>query len=308
MNNRFALSTLLVMGLFITGHPHIVLQARVQESVAKSLVSNGGGAAASTSHLMNGSLGQPIIGIVQRHPKHLEQGFWYAANRTHDANGWHTTVSMPDITGRNGQTITVPISMVSTQKMVVGGLRNWTARIRFNKSMLEPRGVTNLEEADNYYIVTLSGAATDTIQQLASFDAFVRLGNDTSTVLEFESFQWLEESRMRIYAESGSFTDLSICKAGGPRLTAVAGHPILRLTPQPVADKGELLCLFAQDEVIRVLIYDGAGTPVREIYSGPVAAGELHLPFTTMDLAAGAYVMSVRTERHSASEQFIIMR
>ena len=121
---------------------------RVQESVAKSLVSNGGGVGTSASHQMNGSLGQPVIGVVQRHPKHLEQGFWYAANRIHDANGWHTTVSMPDITGRNGQTITVPISMVSTQKMVVGGVKNWTARVRFNKSMLEPRGVTNLEEAD----------------------------------------------------------------------------------------------------------------------------------------------------------------
>lgn len=279
-----------------------------QEKVRICIISSGGTPMASQMNKVNGTVGQPVIGVVQRHPKHAEQGFWYAANRIHDANGWHTTVSMPDIAGRNGQTITVPIFMASTQKLIVGGVRNWKARIRFNKSMLEPRGVTDLEEADNYYIVTLAGRATDTIQQLASFDAFVRLGNDTATALEFESFQWLEESRMRIFAESGSFTDLSVCKAGGPRLTAVAGNPILRVSPQPVADRGEVICLMAQDEVVRVVIYDADGTPVREVFSGPVAAGEFHLPFSTMDLAAGAYVMSLRTQHHSVAEQFIIIR
>jgi hypothetical protein len=307
MKHKMYLLELLVC-LGVLGALNGTALAKVQESVGKSLISNGGGACSSTNRQINGSLGQPVIGVVQRHPKHLEQGFWYAANRIHDANGWHTTVMMPELTGRNGQTITVPISMVSTQKMIVGGIRNWKARIRFNKSMLEPRGLAELEEADNYYIVTLSGTATDTIQQLASFDAFVRLGNDTTTALEFESFQWLEESRMRVYTESGSFTDLSICKAGGPRLTAVAGHPILRVTPQPVADQGEVICQFGQSEIIRVMIYDGDGTPLREIYSGPVAAGEFRLPFTTADLAAGAYVMSVRTEGQAVAEQFIIMR
>lgn len=282
--------------------------ANAQKLIGKSLISNGGGTCATARYQMNGSLGQPVTGIVQRHPKHLEQGFWYAANRIHDADGWHTTVSMPHITGRNGETITIPISMVSTQKLFVAGLKSWKARVRFNKSMLEPRGVTNLEEADNYYIVTLSGTVADTIQQLTSFNAFVRLGNDTATALEFESFSWTDDTRMRIYTESGSFTDLSICKAGGPRLTAVAGHPILRVTPSPVADKGEVVCLFGQDEVIRVVIYSADGAPLRQLYAGPVAAGEFRLPFTTMDLAAGAYVMSVRTESHSVAEQFIIMR
>ena len=279
-----------------------------QHSVRKHLISNGGNAASSTTHTFNASLGQPVIGIVQRHPKHLEQGFWYGASRIHDANGWHTTVTLPHIEGRNGDLIEIPITMVSTQKMLVAGVKHWTARIRFNKSMLEPRGVSSVEEADNYYIVTLKGTATDTIQRLASFSAFVRLGNDTATDLTFESFSWDEPSRMRIYTETGSFTDLSICKAGGPRLTAVAGHPVLRVTPQPITDKGEVICDFGQPEDIQVVIYDGNGTAVRELFTGSVPAGEFRMPFATMDLAAGPYVMSVRTRWHSVAEQFIIVR
>ncbi|MBU3699051.1 MAG: hypothetical protein FGM33_03440 [Candidatus Kapabacteria bacterium] len=306
IHQAYLTTTLTCVGMAITLVMASPLTA--QHSVRKYLISNGGNAATSVNNTFNGSLGQPVIGIVQRHPKHLEQGFWYGASRIHDANGWHTTVTLPQITGRNGQTIEIPITMVSTQKMFVAGVKHWTARIRFNKSMLEPRDLTTIEEADKHYIVTLKGRATDTIQRLASFRAFVRLGNDTATDLTFESFTWDEPSRMRIYAENGLFTDLSICKAGGPRLTAVAGHPILRVMPQPITDKGEVICDFGQAEDIQVVIYDGNGTAVRELFTGSVPAGEFRLPFTTMDLAAGPYVMSVRTRWHSVAEQFIIVR
>ncbi|MEY3386710.1 MAG: hypothetical protein RIR53_1521 [Bacteroidota bacterium] len=299
-------TTLSCVGLALT----LVLASPLaaQHSVRQYLISNGGNAAASAQNTFNGSLGQPVIGIVQRHPKHLEQGFWYSASRIHDANGWHTTVTLPQITGRNGETIEIPITMVSTQKMIVAGVKHWTAKIRFNKSMLEPRDLTTVEEDDNYYIVTLKGTATDTIQRLASFRAFVRLGNDTTTDLTFESFTWDEPSRMRIYPENGSFTDLSICKAGGPRLTAVAGHPVLRVMPQPVSDKGEVIVDFGQAEDIQVVIYDGNGSAVRELFTGSVPAGEFRLPFASMDLPAGPYVMSVRTRWQSVAEQFIIVR
>ncbi|MFN6112600.1 MAG: hypothetical protein ACK47W_02500 [Bacteroidota bacterium] len=307
MTHRSYISTTLsCMGVAITLVMASPLTA--QHSVRKDLVSNGGNAASSATYTFNASLGQPVIGIVQRHPNHLEQGFWYGASRIHDANGWHTTVTMPHIVGRNGDLIDIPITMVTTQKMVVAGVKHWTARIRFNKSMLEPRGVASVEEADDSYVVTLKGTASDTIQQLASFKAFVRLGNDTTTDLAFESFSWDEPSRMRIYTETGSFTDLSICKAGGPRLTAVAGHPILRVMPQPVSDRGEMICDFAQPEDIQVVIYDGSGVAVRELFAGSVPAGEFRLPFASMDLPAGPYVMSVRTRRHSVAEQFIIVR
>ncbi|MEN9281133.1 MAG: hypothetical protein RL594_68 [Bacteroidota bacterium] len=307
MNAKHAVaSSLTAAGIILT--LSMAPRMNAQLSVGKYLISNGGDVMSSTVHTIHGSAGQPVIGITQRHPKHMEQGFWYVANRIHDANGWHTTVTMPHLTGRNGETITIPISMVSTQKMFVGGVKHWTAKIRFNKSMLEPRGIDSVEEVDHAYLITLKGVATDTIQQLASINAFVRLGNDTATALEFESFQWEEPSRMRVYMENGSFTDLSICKAGGPRLTAVAGHPTLRVLPQPVSDRAEVICDFAQAEVITVTIYDGDGTPVRELFSGPVSAGEFRLPFSPLDMAAGPYVMSVRTQFQSVATQFIIVR
>lgn len=78
--------------------------------------------------------------------------------------------------------------------------------------------------------------------------------------------------------------------------------------PQPVSDRGEVICDFAQSEDIQVVIYDGSGVAVRELFAGSVPAGEFRLPFACMDLPAGPYVMSVRTRWHSVAEQFIIVR
>ena len=213
------------MALLIAIPCSMLAQNGASTRVARSVVSSGGRMMSTPMRSIDGSLGQLAIGITRDSTTWTEQGFWYSSRRVYDGNGWHTTISIPHVRGRNGQTLEIPISMRSTDRMRIAGLRDWTLRVRFNKTMLQPLNINNIQETDDSYLVTFMGQSYDTVETLADLKVFVRLGNDSITPIEIDSFAWNESNRMRIYTEDGSFTDESICQAGGPRLLAVIGHP-----------------------------------------------------------------------------------
>lgn len=276
--------------------------------VARSVVSSGGRMMSSFSRSIDGTVGQLAIGITYDSTKWTEQGFWYSSRRVYDGNGWHTTVSIPHVRGKNGQLIDIPVTMRSTDRMRIAGLRDYTLRVRFNKSMLEPRMVGDVQETDDSYLVTLVGQAFDTVQTIANLSVFVRLGNDSVTPVEVDSFAWHVSDRMRIYKENGSFTDESICQAGGPRLLAVAGHPTLRVSPQPLIDKGEATGTIGTEELVRLVLYTADGQVLTTLFTSRLPAGDFRIPIEIGAIANGTYLVALETPTHSVATQIIVLR
>ena len=276
--------------------------------VSRSVVSSGGRMMSAPTRSIDGTLGQLAIGITRDSTVWTEQGFWYSSRRVYDGNGWHTTISVPHLRGRNGQTLEIPVSMKTTDRMRIAGLRDWTLRLKFNKSMLEPLVTSGVEESDDSYIVTFMGRAYDTVETLARLKVFVRLGNDSVTPIQVDTFSWHESNRMRIYVENGSFTDESICQAGGPRLLAVAGHPTLRITPQPLVDRGEALGTLGAEENARLVLYTADGQVITTLYSGRLSAGDFRIPFEIGAIANGTYLIALETPSHSVATQIIVLR
>jgi hypothetical protein len=174
--------------------------------------------------------------------------------------------------------------------------------------MLEPKNALAVEETDSSYIVTYRGTATDTAQTIATMKVFVRLGNDSVTAMSVASFAWDLPSKMRIYTEPGSFTDLSICRAGGPRLVEMSGRPTITVTPQPIVERGEIRLTVPHATEATVSLYNGSGIIVRQLYSGYISSGVFVIPFETELLASGAYVVSVETPTDIVGQQFLIAR
>lgn len=276
--------------------------------VARSVVSSGGRMMSSSTRSIDGTVGQLAIGITRDSTKWTEQGFWYSSRRIYDGNGWHTTISIPHVRGRNGQLLEIPVTMRSTDRMRVAGLRDWTLRLKFNKSMLEPRQVSDIQETDDSYLVTFLGQSYDTVETIAQLKVFVRLGNDSVTPIEVDSFAWHESNRMRIYTEDGSFTDESICQAGGPRLLAVAGHPTLRVSPQPLIDKGEAIGTIGLEENVRLILYTADGEVLTTLFAGRLPAGDFRIPIEIGAIANGTYLVALETPTHSVATQIIVLR
>lgn len=276
--------------------------------VARSVVSSGGRMMSSSSRSIDGTVGQLAIGITRDSTMWAEQGFWYSSRRVYDGNGWHTTVSIPHVRGRNGQTLEIPITMRSTDRMRIAGVRDWTLRVKFNKSMLEPRNINNIQETDDSYLVTYMGQSYDTVETIAQLKVFVRLGNDSVTPIEIDSFAWHESNRMRIYTEDGSFTDESICQAGGPRLLAVAGHPTLRVSPQPLVDRGDATGTIGLEENVRLVLYTADGELLQTLFTGRLPAGDFRIPIEIGAIANGTYLVALETPTHSVATQIIVLR
>lgn len=276
--------------------------------VPRSVVSAGGRLMNSSTRSVDGTLGQLAIGITHDSSMWTEQGFWYSTRRIYDGNGWHTTISIPHVRGKNGQTIDVPITMRTTDRMRTAALRDFTLKVRFNKSMLQPLDVNNTAEADDSYIVTYLGQAFDTVETIAHLRVFVRLGNDSVTPFTIDTFVWHESDRMRIYKENGSFTDESICQAGGPRLLAVAGHPTLKVSPQPLIDKGEATGTIGQDENVRLMLYTAEGQVLTTLFMGRLTSGDFRIPFEIGAIANGTYLVSLETPSSSVATQIIVLR
>jgi hypothetical protein len=168
--------------------------------------------------------------------------------------------------------------------------------------------INDIQETDDAYLVTFVGQAFDTVQTIADLNVFVRLGNDSITPIQVDSFAWHESNRMRIYKDDGSFVDESICRAGGPRLLAVAGHPTLRVRPQPLIDKGEAIGTIGIDENIRLVLYTADGQVLTTLFTGRITAGDFRIPFEIGAIANGTYLIALETPTHSVATQIIVLR
>lgn len=279
-----------------------------QHNIPRSVMSAGGSTMKGASTSVDGTMSQTAIGIVRSPQRAAEQGFWYQVKRISSGNGWHTTIILPHVTGRNGETVEFPIEMRTTRRMLLEGLSGWTMNIAFNKTMLEPKNAHAVIETDSTYIVTFRGVASDTVERIALMSAFVRLGNDSTTPVTLVSFEWEGTDKMRIYSEPGSFTDLSICKAGGPRLISAISRPTLRIDPQPLIDRGQVTCMFTETTNATISLYNGDGIIVRQLYRGAVTPGRFVIPFDVGLLASGAYVISLETSTDLVGQQFMISR
>ena len=75
-----------IRGLLIAG-ACIALSAAsafAQYTIASSVVGAGGGPASNSTYSMNGTIGQPVIGIVQNSQTTVGQGFWHSLNISND--------------------------------------------------------------------------------------------------------------------------------------------------------------------------------------------------------------------------------
>jgi hypothetical protein len=88
----------------------------------------------------------------------------------------------------------------------------------------------------------------------------------------------------------------------------VAGHPTLRVSPQPLIDKGEATGTIGTEELVRLVLYTADGQVLTTLFTGRLPAGDFRIPIEIGAIANGTYLVALETPTHSVATQIIVLR
>lgn len=234
-------------------------------------------------------------------------GFWYQPSLLDRTRGNNAVIIIANAAASAGDNVEIPLIMVSSNNLFQLGARQFEAKIRFNKTLLEPLNALQVQEEQDDYIATFRGEAKDTAGILSMMRFRARLGNDSLTPLRFESFQWVETTKIRTITEDGEFLLNDLCREGGKtRLVLLRSKLSASITPNPVHTQGTIRLTLREDSHVRLVLSNVLGKEIRTINDADFKAGVYDAMFQAEQLPSGKYYIVVKTERDVVYEPFMI--
>lgn len=282
-----------------------------QTKITRQVIGNTGGIAQSGEHRIHGTLTQTGAGLLPREEGNLHgAGFWYRAFIRAGAR-----VFFPQMEAEVGTTVTIPLILEHSERLVHYGPRSFRAKIRFNRSLLVPTGSTPACTPDgDDCLMEISGVVEDLqTDTLAQLEFLATLGNAESTPLIIEEIVW-EQRGERLFTaekEDGEFRLLGVCREGDQIRLIRAGGPASRLRALPNITEGPATIEYVAGEAgpIRIALIDELGREETVLIDGSVDAARLYRnTFDLGDLPTGSYFIVMRTPTESLIEQLIIRK
>lgn len=213
------------------------------------------------------------------------------------APGGVVTVSAPTVTARQGDSISIPISISDPALALGSGATRIDVRLHYNVTLLEPLTGTPLGTFDTAKRhLTLSfpiPTSGDTILGRLAFRA--ALGNDSVTVLDLEGAT-SDAPTLTLLERDGLFRLADLCLQGGPRLL----NPNRRVSLKSVVNPARNGTLEADVETIEqgrasLLLIDLHGETVRQWYDTTLPIGHWRLSLPLDGISSGRYMLVLET-------------
>ncbi|MGE3800628.1 MAG: T9SS type A sorting domain-containing protein [Candidatus Kapaibacterium sp.] len=282
-----------------------------QSRIARGTFGSGGGSTGSGVSGSHGTLSQSIVGrtagVSQGETFH-EAGFW----RRGVLPNSETVVAIPATEAPVGLLLTIPIDLQSVTGSLVGATRPYKLRIRYNATLLEPTGGTPqpLRIGDTCFL-EVTGTAVLLPGTFAELQFRAKLGNDTSTPLTIEEFQWetLAEERNRVTTVDGTFTLLGVCREGDSVRLIHSGPSAARITlqPNPVRTEGVATYTAAESGQTELILFDMMGKEVALLASFNGEAEHIYrVELDVQSIPSGAYTLVCRTPTQTLTERLMI--
>lgn len=280
-----------------------------QNLIGRGVMSSGGiGMKTAAGMRMNGSVSQTAIGITRSTRSIGELGYWYTVMQ---ARPGYSMIMIPNIQASVGQQFVIPLLHTTSASMFGGVSRSFVVKVRFNKTMIELLDEVPFQETASDYIVTLTGSTKDTLSTLVSLNVRARLGNDTTTQMTIEDFQWLDADgiRPRLELVAGTFSTIGVCVEGGvPRLVRTVNQTSIRAYPNPAVNTTQVLVRLQQASRARISIHDLTGEALKTIDDAVLTKGP-HTYNVDLDaLPSGVYMVRLETPTEVLSYQLIIRK
>ena len=288
------------------------LVASGQSQVKRGTISSGVGSTASNSSMIHGTVSQSVAGrtsnIGQLEANALF-GFWHKAK----APNADIIVSIPKIEAHVGTELMIPIKISEVTGLISGVRRDFTARIRYNASILEPTSpnVSCLRVGDTCYL-DISGSVLIETGNIAEIQFRATLGNDTATPLEILniSFATVGEETIRTRKEDGFFTLLGVCRAGdGVRLIHAAPTSArIVVRPNPVRNVAQISFSSIETGKTRLSLVDAVGNTVATIAEFDAVAERLYnISSSLVGISSGSYTLVCHTPSQMITTRLLVI-
>lgn len=264
---------------------------------------NGYGGEAMTGKTMNlhGTVSQSSIGRLRRPNGSLHNvGFWYWAK----SSELYACVRMPLAQAEPGTVLNIPLLLEESSRLPVNGTLRFRARIRYNRTLLQPvNGTPECQWDGDDCILEVEGVVTaNSIETgvLANLQFLAKLGNAESTPLTIESLSWsnVGERTIRTVLKPGLFTLLGVCRVGGEiRLIHSTGPATrVRVWPNPAADQINVEFISREEGTVSLELVDAIGRQVGTLAEQQVDAVRLYsVALDLSNVASGTYFLVLRT-------------
>ncbi len=313
VNDRWKIPNLMAL-MVIVGMLLSVNGAQGQTTVTRRVVSGSGGTAGSSGHTVSGTLSQTAAGRLTREVqgRRHDVGFWYRAYPPEVV----TTVSLPDIETNVGTRLSVDLHL-KTEKSRDSEReflpRRFTARIRFNGTLLRPiNGSPDCSYDGDDCVLEISGIAQMEEGTIATLEFITALGNAESTVLEIESFEWdrMGEERITVLREHGSMLLPDVCRVGDEiRLVTSGAAAKLTLWPNPASEIATLEYTPNETGPVDISFVNVLGTEVVRFVDEEAEADHIYrAEFDLTTISAGTYFVVLRMRSETVTRRLVIRK
>lgn len=291
-------------------------QGTAQTELGRDLISSGSGTTGSGSggHIVRGSISQTAVGHMEHGSPgpgggsdlHLV-GFWYRGLRPDVI----TTVSLPRIETTTATEITVPMTLETSGAVGPFVPRDFTARIRFNGTLLHPIGSTPpCVYGDGFCTLEISGRATVENGVIAELRFLTALGNAEATALEIVEFRWEKraEERISVFREDGEVRLLDVCREGD-EIRLIRSGALSRLAVHPNPARERTTVEFASNAIGRVelVLVDLLGKEVARLADQQIVPDRHYrIEVDLSGVASGSYVVICRMPASRLAERLVI--
>jgi hypothetical protein len=211
------------------------------------------------------------------------------------------------LVSRVNEQISLPLRRIEEANIKTCGFSQFTARIRFNKSLMIPlnEGLKSTFEGDDQ-IIELSGSSLEDI--LAEFKFLVVLGNAECTDIKLEHFS-LSCGDVTIENTDGRMCLTGICTDPTARLISDTG--ILYLSspmPNPAGGMIEFSIGLIENGRSELSIINSFGEEVAKVFDKDFSAGVYPARFDTSNLPQGTYFCILKTPTQSAVQRMEVVK
>lgn len=285
-----------------------------QSETRRNVTTSGSGTTRTATHIVRGSLSQTAVGRLQRGrplpdsttPLHLV-GFWHTALRPEII----TTVSLPLIETNVETRITIPLTLESQSVETPFIPRPFTARIRFNATILHPiDGMPDCSYSDGTCTIEISDIATVENGTIAELRFLTALGNAERTELEIVDFNWERraEERFAVRKVPGEVLLLDVCREGDEHRVIRSGSAArLSLSPNPARNRVTIEYTSNEAGRAEVTLVDLLGNRVVTVAEGSILPDRLYRDELDLHgIPAGSYLILYRTPQSIMSRRLIV--
>ena len=306
MNIKDALQVSGLLFLFFVGLPSTLF---AQSEVSREVMGGGGGVMKSETFRANGTMSQTAIGRARRpdSSRHLI-GFWYWAKEGDPA----ALVVLPRVEGSSGDQVDIPLTLLESRGLQRLAHRRFTARIRFNGTLLEPvDGSVECDWEGDKCLLTVTGEGPeDSTGVLAMLSFRAKLGNAESTPLEIVDFRWDAAPSAPVMKRHGIFYLLDLCRAADSTRLFISGETssIIAIRPNPVSTVAEIDFSLAEEGRAELYLVDILGNTVAYLLDAPLDPARYSVRADLSGLAVGRYFLTLRTPTEILTEAIEVSR